>query len=214
MGNSGRVRSNAWIWDRALVHAQDQRPIRPCGFRYSPTTSLTFSMKQGSDALRAVGLQSEGPPDALTVLWLSPLPLDRVLQWVASRGAVSSAQRNHTHLHVVIGTARRPSAARLAVRQSSSLRSRNRERHFPTVSSGSQVGAHRGIAAAFGTAQSIILARSAKACAVFGRQQTVPRFHLLHVSPEQAVRQALVVRLPWLLLWALTRRIPHRLRPH
>ena len=45
-GNSGRVRSNAWIWDFSSTHRTN---ARSGGFRYSPTTSLTFSMKKGSD---------------------------------------------------------------------------------------------------------------------------------------------------------------------
>ena len=86
-------------------------------------------------------------------------PVGRVL------GGGLQRQRNHT-LHVVIGNRSRPSAARF-VRQSVQPPFQEPGTPLPHRLIGhSQVGAHRGIAAASAQPK-IILARSAKACAVF-----------------------------------------------
>ena len=87
------MRSNAWIWDFSSTHRTN---ARSGGFRYSPTTSLTFSMKKGSDDNLKVSVRWGCNPKArqmrLTVLWLSPaLGHGPLLQWVASRGAVPAS---------------------------------------------------------------------------------------------------------------------------
>ena len=161
---------------------------RSGGFRYSPTTSLTFSMKKGSDDNLKVSVRWGCNPKArqmrLTVLWLSPLrwAMDRVLQWVASRGAVSSVSVITRSTSSSVTARGRP--LRGSSDSPSSLRSRNRERHFPTVSSDTP--------------------------------RSVPTVVLLRPSAQPKIRHpklaaALVVRLPWSSSSGLlTRRIPHR----
>ena len=119
--------------------------------------------------------------------------MDRVLQWVASRGAVSSVSVITRSTSSSVTARGRP--LRGSSDSPSSLRSRNRERHFPHRLIGhSQVGAHRGIAAAFGTAQN----HSGPQRQSLRRFRTTnPPFQgfTLHVIPKLAA--ALVVRLPW-----------------
>ena len=171
MGNSGRVRSNAWIWDFSSTHRTN---ARSGGFRYSPTTSLTFSMKKGSADNLKVSVRWGCNPKArqmrLTVLWLSPLrwAMDRVLQWVASRGVVSSVSVITRSTSSSVTARGRP--LRGSSDSPSSLRSRNRERHFPTVSSDTPRSVPTVVLLRPSAQPKIILARSAKACAVFGRR--------------------------------------------
>ena len=171
MGNSGRVRSNAWIWDFSSTHRTN---ARSGGFRYSPTTSLTFSMKKGSADNLKVSVRWGCNPKArqmrLTVLWLSPLrwAMDRVLQWVASRGAVSSVSVITRSTSSSVTARGRP--LRGSSDSPSSLRSRNRERHFPTVCFDTPNWTDTAVLFRPSAPLRMILARRAKACAVFGRR--------------------------------------------
>ena len=140
-----------------------------------------------------MGLQSEGPPDAADRVVAQPAALGHgpgaPMGRVPGRGL--QRQRNHT-LHVVIGNRSRPSAARF-VRQSVQPPFQESGTPFPHRLIGhSQVGAHRGIAAAFGTAQNHS-GPQRQSLRRF-RTPTVPRFHAPR-HPKLAA--ALVVRLPW-----------------
>ena len=104
------------------------------------------------------------------VLWLRPLrwAMDRVLQWVASLGVVSSVSvitRSTSSSVTDLGRPLRGSSDR-----PSSLRSTNRERHLPTVSSDTPSSAPTAVLLLPSAHARTILARSAKACAVLGRR--------------------------------------------
>ena len=134
IGNSGRVRSSAWIWVFSSTHRTN---ALSGGFRYRPTISRTFSIKSGSDDSLKVSVRWGCSPKArhmrLMVLWLRPerLAIERVLQWVASVGVVSR----------VIATTLSTSASAVlrgvpglgSSTSPSTRRSRNRDLHFPAV---------------------------------------------------------------------------------
>ena len=94
--------------------------------------------------------------------------MDRVLQWVASLGVVSSVSVITRSTWSSVTARGRP--LRGSSDSPSSLRSRKRERHFPTVSSDTPRSAPTVVLLRPSAQPKIILARSAKACAVFGRR--------------------------------------------
>ena len=109
-GQQGLVRSRAWIWDCPRT-------------RPAPGPA-----DQGRVSAKARQMR-------LTVLWLRPerWAMDRVLQCVASLGVVSSVSvitRSTSSSVTARGRPLRGSSDR-----PSNRRSKNRERHFPTVSS-------------------------------------------------------------------------------
>ena len=206
MGNSGRVRSNAWIWD--FSKPRTGPTARSGGFRFSRGTSL-HSRDEGSPDSLKVSVRCGCNPKArqmrLTVLWLSPTALGHgpgaSMGRVPGRGL--QRQRNHT-LHVVIGNRSRPSAARF-VRQSVQ----------PPPGTGNAIsppsrtlpgGAHRGGCGLRHSPKSFWPA-APKLAPFSDDEPTVPRFHARR-HPKLAA--ALVVRLPWSSSSGLlTRRIPH-----
>ena len=136
--------------------------------------SRTSSTKKGSDdSLKASvrwGCNPKARQIRLTVLWLNPQrwAMDRVLQWVVSLGVVSNVNvitRSTSSSVTDLGRPLRGSSDR-----PSSLRSTNRERHFPTVSSDTPKSAPTAVLLQPSAHAKIILARNAKACAVLGRR--------------------------------------------
>ena len=106
----------------------------------------------------------------LTVVWLRPerWAMDRVLQCVASLGVDSSVSvitRSTSSSVTARGRPLRGSSDR-----PSNRRSKNRERHFPTVSSDTSKSAATAMLLRPSAQARIILARSARPCVVLGRR--------------------------------------------
>ena len=136
--------------------------------------SRTFSMKNGSDDNLKTSVRWGCSPKArqmrLTVLWLRPQrwAMDRVLQWAASRGVVSSVNVITRSTSSSVTDRGRP--LRGSSDRPSSLRSTNRARHLPTVSSDTPSSAPTAVLLRPSAHARTILARSARACAVLGRR--------------------------------------------
>src|SRR3990172_7310124 len=93
MGSDGWVRSSAWIW---LFSSTQSTTALAGGFRYSPTTSVSFSTNCGSrDNLKVStrwGCRPWASQIRCTVAGLTPwaCAMVRQLQWVAALGLVCS----------------------------------------------------------------------------------------------------------------------------
>ena len=131
-------------------------------------------MKKGSgDSLNAAvrwGCNPKARQMRLTVLWLRPQrwAMDRVLQWVASWGVVSNVSIITRSTSASVTARGRP--LRGSSDNPSNLRSKNRARHLPTVSPDTPKSAATAMLLRPSAQPTIILARSANACAVFGRR--------------------------------------------
>ena len=136
--------------------------------------SRTFSMKKGSaDSLKVsvrCGCRAKARQMRLTVVWLRPerWAMDRVLQWVASLGVDSSVSVITRSTSASVTARGRP--LRGSSDRPSNRRSKNRERHFPTVSSDTSKSAATLVLLRPSAQARIILARSARPWAVLGRR--------------------------------------------
>src|SRR4030043_632661 len=89
MGNPGWVRCRAWIW---LFSSTQRTMALSGGLRYSPTMSVSFSVKRVSfDSLNRLvrwGCNPWASQMRWTIEWLTPwaLAIVRRLQWVAPAG--------------------------------------------------------------------------------------------------------------------------------
>ena len=175
MGSRGRVRSNAWIWVFSSTHKTN---ALSGGLRYRPTISRTFSIKSGSDDSLKVSVRWGCSPKArhmrLMVLWLRPerLAIERVLQWVASVGVVSRVML--TTLSTSASAVLRGVPGLGSSSSPSTRRSKNRDLHFPTVGLDTLSSSATAVFVFPSAHPSIIRARWANACAVFGRRAHAP----------------------------------------
>ena len=176
-----------------LVHAQDQRPVRRV--EVEPHNIRTFSMKRGSaDGLKVSvrwGCSAKARQMRLTVLWLRPerRAMDRVLQWVASLGVASKVNaitRSTSASSIILGRPLRGWSNRPSIRCS-----RNRERHFPTVSTHTRNSAATPVLLRPSAQARTILARRANAWAVLGW-----RVHCSKVSRSAPSRAKSAIGLP------------------
>ena len=139
----------------------------------------------------AVRLQCQARQMRLTVVWLRPerRAMDRVLQWVASLGVVSKVNaitRSTSASSIILGRPLRGWSNR-----PSSRCSRNRERHFPTVSTHTRNSAATAVLLRPSAQARTILARRANAWAVLGR-----RVHCSKVSRSAPSRAKGGIGLP------------------
>ena len=167
-----RLRPNERL-DLGLLVDREHTSARSGGARYSPTTSRTFSMNSGSVLSLNVPLRWGCSPKArhirLMELWLKPVAaaIERVLQWVASRGVDSRVRamiRSTSASAIVRGAPGRGSSS-----SPSGPCSPYRRRHLPTVW---VLTARSAAMASFeppSAAARTIRARRASACPVFGR---------------------------------------------
>ena len=139
-------------------------------------------MKSGSDDSLKVSVLWGCSPKArhmrLTVLWLRPvrLAIERVLQWVASSGVVSRVRvttLSTSASEVLRGVPGLGSSSRPSIR-----RSKNRDLHFPTVGFDTLISSATAVFVITSAHPSIIRARKANACAVFGRRVHASRVSL------------------------------------
>ena len=134
MGSIGWERSSAWIWLFSSTHSTT---AWSGGFRYSPTMSRTFSMKNGSlDSLKVrcrCGCTPNRSNQRPTVLLETPQrsDIERTVQWVAFGGGDRSAALMTSATRSSSWVRGRP--GRSSSCSPSKPRSRKRLRHLPTV---------------------------------------------------------------------------------
>ena len=196
------MRVSPWLQFRSGTSRPRTGPTHGPEGRYSPRHK-TFDVPHLLNEER-VRRQLEGSvrwgckPKArqirLSVLWLrlQRRAMDRVLQWVASLAVVSSARVIASSTSSSVIAQARP--LRGSSDRPSSLRSRNLERHFPTISSDTPRSAATAVLLPPSAQANIILARSTTACAVFGRRLTAAAFPAPR-NPKLA--GSLVVQWPW-----------------
>ena len=149
------------------------------GLMYRPTTSRTFSTKYGSvESLKVsdeVRLEAEGPPDPRDGRLGQPadLAIDRVDQWV-SAFAASLQRLGDDPLNMLVGDRPGTPGPRL-VTEPLEPRSRNRDRHLPTVVRDMRSSAATALTGAPSAQASTMRDRSASACAVFRRRAHASR---------------------------------------
>ncbi len=194
MGSSGWERSSAWTWVFASAH---NTGARSGGFRYSPTTSRTFSTNCGSaESLKVsclCGLRPNARQIRETAVCDMPVAaaIDRVDQCVASTGLVSSVLTTTASTAssvIFLGAPGRDSSA-----SPSSPDSMNRTRHLPTICRVTWRFSATAVFVAPPAHAKTILARNASACADLRRR--VHRSSVTRSSTDQGQRQLRATRL-------------------
>src|SRR6185437_674428 len=119
-------------------------------------------------------LKAEGFPDSVDRRWRQPtaLAIERKLQWVASRGVVSSVRRT------ISATSSSPiwrgAPGRGSSKRPSRRRSAKRRRHLPTVLGDAPRRVQMSLFSTPSAASKTIRARWARPCAVFRRAAKLP----------------------------------------
>ena len=186
------MRSRAWTCVFSSTHSTR---AASGGLTYSPTMSRTFSMNCGSGDSLKVSVRCGFNPKALQILliadWLIPVAsaIERVDQWVASRGVASRVVTmtvSTCSSEIVRGAPGRGSSFKPSRRHS-----QKRCRHFETVPRSTPSRWATSPMVAPVALSSTIRQRRASACALVGR-----RDHRSSVARSSSVSTTCTVGLP------------------